>query len=50
MMAWLQRAYCDQIFPLWSTLKNWIWEVTKIEVDFSLKSVFFIGLYKLYAL
>ena len=31
--------YCNRIFPLWSTLTNWIWEVTKIEVKFSLESI-----------
>jgi len=31
--------YCDRMFPLWSALANWIWEVTKIEADFTLESV-----------
>ena len=31
--------YCDQMFPLWSALTNWIREVTKIEVDLFLESV-----------
>ena len=31
--------YCDQIFPLWSTLANWICLVTEIEIEFSLESV-----------
>ena len=30
---------CDRIFPLWSALTNWTGEVTKIEVEVSLKSV-----------
>ena len=31
--------YCDRIFRLYSALTNWIREVTKIEVQFSLESV-----------
>ena len=31
--------YCDQIFPLWSALANWIWSETEIEIEFSLESV-----------